>query len=43
MNEQDTEPEYGPMSYQFMLRILGFFLMLVLIPWVLVKVVDLLF
>lgn len=43
MSEHEPETKYGPMSYSFMLRILAFFLMLVLIPWVLVKMVDLLF
>ncbi|MBX3414325.1 MAG: hypothetical protein KF708_16680 [Pirellulales bacterium] len=43
--EPETKPDakYEPMSYQFMLRIVIFFLVLVLIPWVLVKIVDLLF
>lgn len=43
MNEQKPEPEFGPMGAKVLLRILGFFLLLLLIPWALVKIVDLLF
>jgi len=43
MSEQEPETKYEPMSYQFMLRIGAFFLMLVLIPWALVRIVDWLF